>query len=97
MVNFVAEHTLDLVAHGFPAGGAEMDFHPVGGLANFLYKCRVALLCGQRSRVTGFGVYWNGGGKFFAHRHAPFVTKVFAILGRCYRAAASLLADALYA
>ena len=36
---FIEEHPFDFVAHGFPAGGTEMDLHPVGGLSDFLHQC----------------------------------------------------------
>jgi hypothetical protein len=36
--HFIAQQTLYFIAHGFSAGGAEMDFYPVCGLVDFLYK-----------------------------------------------------------
>lgn len=36
LLNLVPQHTLDFVAHGFGAGGAEMYAHLVSGLADFL-------------------------------------------------------------
>ena len=38
MADLVTEHPLDFVAHGFAAGGAEMNRHPVCGVADLLHK-----------------------------------------------------------
>mgnify|MGYP006875886232 CR=1 FL=1 len=54
--DLITEYPLDFVAHGFPAGGAEMDFHPVGGLADFLHKCgTLVLLYDVRNNVVKHG------------------------------------------
>ena len=86
LAHFVAEHTLDPVAHGFPAGFAEMYSHPVGGLANRFYQvwgsggvrggCGVAALrYRQGDGVTlsagAVGPLRGGGGA--GNRHAGIV------------------------
>ena len=53
---------LDFIAHSFLAGGAEVDFHPIGRVSDFLHN--IGLLCflyGQRGSVCG-------GAGFIAHR-----------------------------
>ena len=42
--HFVFQHTLDFIAHGFRAGGAEMDANLVSGLSNLPHQCRGVLL-----------------------------------------------------
>ena len=66
LLYLVFEHTLDFVAHGFSAGLAEMDAHPVSGLSDFLYQRGGVLRRSGRSGVCGL----HGTG-FFAHG-APF-------------------------
>lgn len=52
--DFVAEHPLNFVVHGFPAGGAEMDRYSVCGFADFLHKRGAfVLLQSKRSRTVG--------------------------------------------
>lgn len=58
----VHNEPLDFIAHSFLAGGAEVDFHPIGRVSDFLYN--IGLLCflyGQRGSVCG-------GAGFIAHR-----------------------------
>lgn len=53
---------LDFIAHSFLAGGAEVDFHPIGRVSDFLHN--IGLFCflyGQRGSVCG-------GAGFIAHR-----------------------------
>lgn len=38
MTNLVSEHAIDFVVHGFAAGFAEMDAHPIGGFADLFHK-----------------------------------------------------------
>lgn len=45
-VQIAADKAVDFVAHGFPAGGAEMERHLVDGVADFLHQ-------GGRRRVRG--------------------------------------------
>ena len=61
VANLIFEHTLNFVAHGFSAGGAEMYSHLVGGLADFLHKGRA--LCLRRGGGAGVDI-----GLFVAHR-----------------------------
>ena len=64
--NLITKHPLDFVAHGFPAGGAEMDFNPVGGLTDFLHQCgALVLLRSHRNRTVG-SVYIDN--LFIAHQ-----------------------------
>lgn len=44
IADLVFQHTLDFITHGFGACGTEMDMHPIGGSADFLYKGR-AVIC----------------------------------------------------
>lgn len=58
----VHNEPLDFIAHSFLAGGAEVDFHPIGRVSDFLHN--IGLLCflyGQRGSVCG-------GAGFIAHR-----------------------------
>jgi hypothetical protein len=63
VLNFIFEHTLDFIAHGFCAGIAEMDMNLVGCLADFLYhRWRIFRRSGRSSGVchlhsTGFSVH----------------------------------------
>ena len=49
-VQFPADKAVDFVAHGFPAGGAEMERHLVGGVADFLHQG------GRRRVLDGWSV-----------------------------------------
>lgn len=58
----VHNEPLDFIAHSFLAGGAEVDFHPIGRVSDFLHN--IGLFCflyGQRGSVCG-------GAGFIAHR-----------------------------
>jgi len=61
----ISEHTTDFVAHGFRTGFAEMDFYPVGGLADLLHKVRLSGLCGCGINIFGIHRY------SFPARYAP--------------------------
>ncbi len=37
-IQFMADKAVDFVAHGFPAGSAEMERHLIGGVADFLHQ-----------------------------------------------------------
>lgn len=50
LADLIAEHPLDSIAHGFPAGGAEMDGNSVGGFTGFLHKRRA--VASLRRQVT---------------------------------------------
>ncbi len=54
----MADKTVDFVAHGFPAGGAEMERHLVSGVADFLHQGGRRVLDGWSvaPAVTGRGM-----------------------------------------
>ena len=72
LADLVAEHPLNFVAHGFPAGGTKMDLYPVSGFADFLHKrgAFVFLLWHRNLAVRSADVNFI----FFAHI-TPFVSK----------------------
>ena len=58
-VQFPADKAVDFVAHGFPAGGAEMERHLISGVADFLHQGRRRCVLGGWSvaaSVTGRGM-----------------------------------------
>lgn len=55
--DFITKYPLDFVAHGFAAGGAEMDSYSVCSFADFLHKHRSILLRGHKwhgDRINGY-------------------------------------------
>lgn len=63
--DLVPEHPLYFIAHGFSAGGAEMDCHSVGGFPDFLHK-RGAFILLHRQRNRPINVA-DVSRLFFAH------------------------------
>lgn len=56
LLNLVAQHTFDFVAHCFGADGAEMYPHLVGGFADFFYKgWTLVLWCDDWGSAAGVG------------------------------------------
>ena len=65
-VQFVADKAVDFVAHGFPAGGAEMERHLIGGVADFLHqggRRRGGALCRHVSAIVSLTLE-RGKGKY---------------------------------
>ena len=60
LLYLIFQHTLDFVAHGFPAGLAEMNPHNLGSPSNLLHQCGSVL-----SRCCGGSVLCDF---FAAHR-----------------------------
>lgn len=72
LAGLVAEHSFDFVVHGFPAGGAEMDHHSVGGFADFLHKRGTFVPLRRQQNRTFCG---DDVDSFFFVHITPFVSK----------------------